>query len=424
MVCFESSKGNTRNFKIIKSMNILFLSLTFSEKGHTSFYEDFLHEFRKNGDSVYVACAREKRSNEPVGLTEHNGMKVLHVGTGNVTGNIGLIEKGISTLTIDSLFLKAINKYFKDIKFDLIMYPTPPITLVNTIAAVKKRTSAVTYLLLKDIFPQNAVDLGMMTKSGFKGLIYKMFRKKERKLYAISDFIGCMSPANVKYVLDHNPEVSKDIIEVCPNCILKPNVDPTTIDKDPSSIREKYLIPNEATIFLYGGSLGKPQGIDFLIKCLDNQKENGKAFFIVVGKGTEYGKLRRFIDESGIRNAILLDYLPKDEYQELADKCDVGLIFLDYRFTIPNFPSRLLACLTAAMPVLVATDPNCDMGQIAEDNGFGVRCMSNDVEGFAKAVDAIINADRKQMGKNAWEFFLNNYTVEKGYEIIMKHFNK
>ena len=64
------------------------------------------------------------------------------------------------------------------------------------------------------------------------------------------------------------------------------------------------------------------------------------------------------------------------------------------------------------------------MGQIAEDNGFGVRCMSNDVEGFAKAVDAIINADRKQMGKNAWEFFLNNYTVEKGYEIIMKHFNK
>ena len=169
MVCFESSKGNTRNFKIIKSMNILFLSLTFSEKGHTSFYEDFLHEFRKNGDSVYVACAREKRSNEPVGVTEHNGMKVLRVGTGNVTGNIGLIEKGISTLTIDSLFLKAINKYFKDIKFDLIMYPTPPITLVNTIAAVKKRTSAVTYLLLKDIFPQNAVDLGMMTKTGLKG---------------------------------------------------------------------------------------------------------------------------------------------------------------------------------------------------------------------------------------------------------------
>lgn len=422
MVCFESSKGNPLNLKIIKSMNILFLSLTFSEKGHTNFYEDFLHEFRKKGDSVYVACAREKRSTEPVGITEHNGMQVLRVATGNVTGNIGLIEKGISTLTIDSLFLNAINKHFKDIKFDLIMYPTPPITLVNTIAAVKRRTGAMTYLLLKDIFPQNAVDLGMMTKSGLKGLIYKMFRRKEKKLYAISDYIGCMSPANVKYVLDHNPEVNKEIVEVCPNCILQPKVDPTTIEKDTNSIRLKYNIPAEATIFLYGGSLGKPQGVDFLIECLDAQKNNSEAYFIIVGKGTEYGKLRKFVDESGTSNAILLDYLPKDEYQELADKCDVGLIFLDYRFTIPNFPSRLLACLTAAMPVLVATDPNCDMGQIAEDNGFGVRCLSNDVEGFAKAIDKIISSDRKEMGRKGWEFFLNNYTVEKGWEIVMKHF--
>ena len=94
--------------------------------------------------------------------------------------------------------------YFADIKFDLILYSTPPITFYKAIEYVKKRDGAKTYLLLKDIFPQNAVDLGMMSKTGLKGLIYKYFRKKEKKLYAISDKIGCMSQANVDYVLKHN----------------------------------------------------------------------------------------------------------------------------------------------------------------------------------------------------------------------------
>ena len=126
-------------------------------------------------------------------------------------------------------------------------------------------------------------------------------------------------------------------------------MDPTTTVKDSSAIREKYNIPEDAVIFLYGGNLGKPQGIPSLIKCLDNQKGNRKAFFIVIGKGSEYGKLREFVDKSGTKNTILLDYLPKAEYQEISDICDVGIIFLDHRFTIPNFPSRSLACLLRPM---------------------------------------------------------------------------
>ena len=75
------------------------------------------------------------------------------------------------------------------------------------------------------------------------------------------------------------------------------------------------------------------------------------------------------------------------------------------------------------MPMLVATDPVCDMGDIAEANGFGVKCLSNDPESFAKAVDMMVKANRKDMGKNAWKFFLDNYTVDIAYSIIMKHFD-
>lgn len=401
-------------------MNVLFLTLPFSTSKVRSSYEELLRMFINDGHSVYVACANERNCGEKPGFSVQDGLHVLRVPTGRITGDIPFIEKGISTLMVDHIFQRAVRKQFKGIKFDLIMYPTPPITLVNTIQYFKNKMNAHTYLLLKDIFPQNAVDLGMMTKSGVKGFLYYLFRKKEKKLYSISDYIGCMSPANVEYVLKNNPELSRNKVEVCPNCTLAPQ-GPNFI-KNNQELKTKYNIPEDAVIFLYGGNLGKPQGIPFLIECLRNERNNKRAFFIIVGQGTEYGKIQHFIDSEQPKNVVLINYLPYNEYKKIADQSDVGLILLDHRFTIPNYPSRLLAYQRAGMPIISATDPNTDIGTIARDNGYGFCCESNDVDGFSKAVNDMINADRVQMGKNAWKFFLENYTTEIGYNIIMKHF--
>lgn len=402
-------------------MNILLLSLTFSDSGHTSMYEDLLDVFVRNGHNVYVACSNDSRSSEPCGIQQWNNKTVLRVKTGDITGDINIIKKGLTTVLIDYYFKKALRKHFKNIHFDLILYPTPPITLANTIAWAKKHYNAKTYLMLKDIFPQNAVDLGMMRETGLKGLIYKYFRRKEKFFYSISDYIGCMSPANVQYVLGHNPEIKSDRVEVCPNCMLIP-IQAPNFKRDGIELKKKYDIPEEAVIFIYGGNLGKPQGIDFLIKCLRHEKENKKAYFIIIGSGSDFGKLKAFVDSEKPANVKLLNYMPKDEYQLISDQCDVGMMFLDHRFTIPNFPSRILNYLASGNPVLAATDANTDIGTIARDNGFGFCCESNDVKGFAKAVDDFINADRETMGENGWNFFKNNWSVENGYNIIMKHF--
>ena len=116
-----------------------------------------------------------------------------------------------------------------------------------------------------------------------------------------------------------------------------------------------------------------------------------------------------------------MEGLPKAEYDELVRACDVGLIVLDHRFTIPNFPSRLLSYLENKMPVLCATDPNTDMERIAEENGFGYWCESNSVEAFTTILNKMIGADRKTMGENGYAFLKANYTVENTYNAIMKH---
>lgn len=403
-------------------MKILFLSISYSERGHISFYEELLQEFVRNGHEVSVACATERRQKEKTYIQKEKGIQVLRIRIGNITGSISTIEKGISTISIDMIFKRSIQKHFNGRKFDLLLYPTPPITLVHTVEYMKKRTGAHTYLLLKDIFPQNAVDLGMMPKTGVKSVIYKYFRNKEKKFYGVSDYIGCMSKANVEYVLQHNTDIAKRKIEVCPNSIkVKPKPDKGSKCKE---LRKKYNIPADKKVFVYGGNLGKPQGIKLMLKCIAKCADIKEAYFLIVGGGTEANKVEKFIDSGYADHVKYIGKLPKDEYEMLIEACDVGLIFLDSCFTIPNFPSRILSYMQSAMPVLAATDLNTDIGKVIVEGGFGWSCRSDCPEQFREYVKQAIEMDLGSMGNNAYQYLSEHYDVGTSYNIIMKHFSK
>ena len=399
-------------------MNILFLTIVGIESIEPhSLYTDLLREFRNKGHNIYVVSPRERRTGLGTKVIEEKSAKLLCVKVGNLT-KCGIIEKGISTLMIEKNFKVAIKKYFFDVKFDLIIYSTPPITFSGIIEYIKKRDNAKTYLLLKDIFPQNAVDLGMLSKVGIKSILYKYFRNKEKKLYAISDKIGCMSQANVNYILKNNPEIDSCTVEICPNCIEV--MDMSISAEERKKIRLKYKIPQDKIIFVYGGNLGKPQGISFLIKCLESQKNNQDTFFLIVGDGTEYKRLEKFIKISKQSNVKLMNKLPKEDYDRMIGSCDIGMIFLDYRFTIPNFPSRLLSYMQAKLPVLACTDKSSDIGEIIVEGKFGWWCESNDVKRFSKLVEEITLSDCDQMKKNEMKYLVDNYSVEIIYEKICK----
>jgi len=398
-------------------MNVLFVTLyDIRNIDNSGIYEDLLREFSKNGHHVYVVSPTERRNHEKTHLIDSENAIILKVHTGNIQ-KTNIIEKGIATILLERQYISSIKKYLSNVKFDLVLYSTPPITLAGAVQYIKKRDEAKTYLLLKDIFPQNAVDLGMMSTAGIKGLMYKYFRRKEMKLYDLSDKIGCMSPANVDYVLKHNPDVPAEKVEVCPNCIVP--FDMSISNEERIAMRKKYDIPLDKSVFVYGGNLGKPQGIPFLIECLKSQASNEQSYFLIVGDGTEYEKLNSYINEDSPKNVKLMKRLPKEDYDRMVAACDVGMIFLDHRFTIPNFPSRLLSYMQAKLPVLCVTDRNTDIGKIAVENNFGWWCESDKPQNFTETVDKALNADLKALGENGFEYLINNYTTERSYNTII-----
>ena len=392
-------------------------------------YQDLMRKFRDEGHNVYIVTPCERRLGLETSLTESKGVHILNVRTLNVQ-KTSIVEKGIGTLLIEDQFKAAIKKYLRDIKFDLITYSTPPITFTNVVKYLKRENpQAISYLQLKDIFPQNAVDMKMF---GEKSVFNWYFRRKEKALYEASDYIGCMSPANVEFLLKHNPEVKTDRVEVAPNSIDLNHDD--NLDNDEGQlkaariyIRKKYDLPIDKPVFIYGGNLGKPQGIDYLVKCLDANKKRTDCYFVVVGSGTEYDKIASWMSDVRCKRADVcvkvMKGLPKADYDLLVRSCDVGMIFLDHRFTIPNYPSRLLSYLENKMPVLCATDVNTDIGRIAEEHGYGYWCESVKPEDFTALVDKMLASDRKAMGEKGYRFLKKNYLVVHTYNAIMKHFN-
>ena len=395
-------------------MNIIFLTVSrIKEIKSRGIYTDLMRKFRDEGHNVYIVTPYERQFALPTSLSEVDGIHLLGVRTLNIQ-KTNIIEKGIGTILLETQFNRAIKKYLSHVNFDLILYST----FTDVVRNLKKGTSsAISYLLLKDIFPQNAVDLGMFSKNS---LIYWYFRQKEIGLYKHADYIGCMSPANVEFVLRHNSFLVHERVEIAPNSIeLKK--DPINIDRE--SIRKKYDLPIDRPIFIYGGNLGKPQGIDFLIQCLNANCQRNDCHFLIVGNGTEYHKLENWFINTKTDNVSLFPRLPKEDYDALVQSCDIGLIFLDHRFQIPNYPSRLLSYLEYKMPIIAATDINTDIGTIAEKNGYGYCCESKYVESFTACVNKYITTPDtiRKMGERGYQFLLDNYQVDSTYQKIISH---
>ena len=396
-------------------MNVLFLMISFPDiKKDSNLYSDLAEEFRNNGHQVYLATLLEKKYNRNTYLERVKELNILRVKAGDWFNINSVIKKGLTTVTIAYYFKKAIQKYFNNIKFDLVIYPTPPITFAPVVKYIKKRDKCKSYLILRDIFPQNVRDLGLLNNQ----LLFNYFRGKEKQLYDISDYIGCMSKGNIQYVLEYN-NIDENKLEILYNWgKVIHNNEVLTID-----YKKKYGLENKF-VAVFGGNIGLPQELEFLLELAKEYKDRSELVFLIVGKGAQKEKIVNIINSEELSNVIITDYIPRNDYQNLLKQCDIGLINLNRKFTIPNMPSKVVDYFNAGIPILASTDKNTDLKQFLQDAKAGLWSETGDLEGYKSNFKKLLNDKRlrEELGKNGRNFLEENLNVEKAYQIIMEHF--
>lgn len=377
-------------------------------------YTTIVEEFVRSGHNVFVIAPASL--GEKTRVNVEKGIKVLRVKTLPLK-NIPVWMKGVSNLLLPWQFKRAYERYGQNTNYNLIIISTPPVTLAGLASKLKKKYQARVYLMLRDIFPQNAVDLGFMRMGS---MIYRYFRSTEQKLYSTADRIGCMSRANVEYITANNPEISKTKLHVLENFQI-----PYVIDnlKAPELIK-RYRLENKYVV-VFGGNMGRPQQMENVLHLAKQCSEFPDVIFILLGEGIMTGKMREEVYKRNILNIRLLDVLPKTEYQDLLSVCDVGLISLHEKFSVPNIPSKSLDYFNVGLPVLASIDKSTDYGMLLDEAGAGLWSYAGDHDGFKRNFDILYRDTslRKKMGANGRAYFMKHLTPDIAYNTIISSLN-
>jgi glycosyltransferase involved in cell wall biosynthesis len=390
-------------------MNVLLLSVAFPDLVEgANLYGDLAIELAARGHAMHVATLLERRKGAETRLERQRGVDVLRVASGDLF-NVGFARKGLTMLALEGDFRRAIRRTWPSKRFDLVLYPTPPVTFVGLVEELKRQQGAATYLILRDIFPQNAVDVGVMGK----GLAYHYFRRVERRLYAVSDRIGCMSPANADWVVRDGVPRAK--VGLLPNWRRLREPPPGGRD-----LRREWGLEGK---FLagFGGVIGVAQELEFLLDLAHDCRDRQDVAFVVAGEGNRKAALLEKAARLRLPNVRIEDRVSSDDFARLLRQADAGLVNLDRRFTIPNYPSKVLDYMEARIPVLAALDGATDFGAMLDASGAGLWSLTGDLPAYRRNLDRLAGDPelRRQMGVRGRAYLEAHFTVERAVDTIL-----
>jgi len=370
--------------------------------------KDLADGLHKKGHSVWVATSYPKYNLADFEkvvwpeIADENGVKVLRIKT-LPHHKVNFIIRGIAQLLLPYIFFRKIKKNIKE-KINTVIVHSPPLPLTITAYKVKKFYNAKYILNLHDIFPQNALDLGILKKWKHWPIVW-LFELMERAAYKNADLIVVPSNEHKKFI-EEKRNVPKEKTQVVYHWI---DSEPFLKAKKTGRFRKLYGLENKF-IFLFAGVLGPSQGLDLVIKIADKIKDNRDIVFLLVGDGSEKERLMKMSEDLNLKNVVFKPFVSLEEYPELVKDCDVGMISLTAQNTTPAVPAKILGYMAAAIPVIAFLHKESEGLLIVKEAKCGYGTVSSDEEEALEIILKMYNEKEKlkEYGENGLKYLLKN----------------
>ncbi len=326
---------------------------------------DLAAEFARQGHKLTVLIPSPQLSG-PFELEERDGFEILRLKAPQ-TKDVGLIQRALAEIALSFALLSNLARSpLGKIKWDGVIWYSPTIFLAHAAQKLKKHSNARGYLVLRDIFPEWAVDMGVMGR----GPAYWFFKLAEAYQYEAADVIGVQSKTNFPYFARWQSKPNRRV-EVLQNW-LAPAPDKgcsIQLDKTPLAGRR---------VFVYAGNMGVAQGLDRFIAMTEALQDCKEIGFLFVGRGSEAQRLRDMVTTRAMTNVLFHDEIEPEEIAGLYAQCHAGIIALDPRHKTHNLPGKFLTYMDAGLPVLAAINPGNDLEELINSNGLGQATSGQD----------------------------------------------
>ena len=372
---------------------------------------DLATELRRQGHEPVVLAPDSDISGD-IQVTNEEGVTVVRVRSGKIK-NASKYVRTINEVRLSQVLWSRGKRYFRGNRCDLVICYSPSIFFGPLVKRLKELYQCGSYLIMRDIFPQWALDMGLLKP----GMVFNYFKRKELENYDAADIIGIQSPGNFHYYRENGLD-KKYRVEVLYNWV-------TLSERDVEFKNyRKQLSLDGKVVFFYGGNVGVAQDMDNIVRLAERLVDEPRAFFLIVGDGSEVERLRGLIAEKGLKNIVLLDAVDQFEYLAMLSEFDVGLITLDHKLKTHNFPGKMLGYMSNSMPTLASVNPDNDLTVLFDTIKAGFVCINGEDDKLTEYALLLVQDPelRKELGRNSRRLLETTFSVEQAASQILSHF--
>lgn len=312
-------------------------------------------------------------------LEETNGLQVLRLKAPR-TKDVNYVRRTLAELLMPFFMLHNLKKSpLANVRWEGVVWYSPTIFLGPIVNALKKSSDCRSYLIIRDVFPEWAVDMGLLSR----GLAYRFFKTIERYQYSVADVIGAQTTGNLPYFSEWANQDGRRV-EVLQNWLAEaPDVGCSiTVSTGPLAGR---------MIFVYAGNMGIAQGMDILLNLAESLRSRRDIGFLFVGRGSDCQRLRIDAKVRGLENVAFYDEIDPTEIPGLYSQCHAGIVALDPRHKTHNIPGKFLSYMQSGLPVLASINPGNDLAELIKMEGVGRACTDHSVDTLKRLMEELVD---------------------------------
>lgn len=370
---------------------------------------DLSREFSRQGHSLCVMLPTPDQG-APWTLEKIDGFQVLRLKAPR-TKDVSYLRRTFAEMRMPFAMLQNLQKSpLARERWDGVIWYAPSIFHGPLVSTLRKSSTCKSYLIIRDIFPEWAVDMGLMGR----GLPYRFFDAVASYQYSVADVIGVQAPGNQHYFDRWMKQKPGRALEVLQNWLGRPV-------NSRCSIRVSETALAGRKVFVYAGNMGVAQGLDILLDLAEKLRSRLDVGFLFVGRGSDSERLKTSAKSRGLENVVFFDEIDPDEIPDLYAQCDAGIVALDPRHKSHNIPGKFLTYMQSGLPVLANINAGNDLAQIIRNESVGQVCESNQLDEILLLAEKILDQIQTDSGLSArcTALFAREFAVEKTVEQII-----
>jgi glycosyltransferase involved in cell wall biosynthesis len=358
---------------------------------------DLAAELVKSGHDPTVIIP-DRQLATPWAVQSERGVRVLRVAAADFRAG-GNVHRAIVEACLPFVLYRGLRRSpLRSEAWDAVVWYSPSIFFGPLVWLMRRTRRFSTYLILRDIFPEWTLDLGIMRK----GPAYAFFKAVAALQYRIADTIGIQSPSNAVYLrrwsAGRRIEVLQNWLAPAPNAGCRLTVASTSLAG--------------RTVFVYIGNMGVAQSLDIFLDAAELLQQRADIGFLFVGRGTDSKRLATEASARKLRNMLFHDEIEPEESSGLLAQCHVGLVALDPRHKTHNVPGKFLSYMQAGLPVLARVNAGIDLADLIEREQLGSVYFGDSTQELAQAMERLADSpqERERMATRARAVYEHSFS--------------